>query len=51
MTNWVVFVKNKENVTKTKDRKGRLRKNPKGRETNLMGREERTTDEKGNFKT
>lgn len=35
-------------VTKNKDRKRELRKNFKFRETNVMGRTERTTGEKSN---
>lgn len=46
---WVVSVRRKKNVTNTRDLKEKLSKNLKGREKNVIGRQERITDEKSNF--
>lgn len=42
----VVFVRNKNNLTKKKDRIRRLRKHYKDRKTNVIGRQECTTNDK-----
>lgn len=42
-------MKNKDDVTKTQDRGGNLRRNLKGKDTTVIGRQERTVDEKDNL--
>lgn len=43
-------VRNKGSDVKAKNLKGKLIKNLQGKETNVMGKQERITDEKGNFR-
>lgn len=49
ITTWVAFERNKDNITKNKDLKGKLIKNFKGIKKNEMNRQERITDVKGNL--
>lgn len=45
----LVCIRNKDCFSKNKDRKEKVRKNLKDRKTNVMGRQEPTTDEKSNL--